>query len=101
VILAGKGAITTTHLPDRLGVTTPPPAPIAEPVVEAGKLSLSVGCSLREAEKALILATMEYTNQNRRRTAEILGLSLKTIQIKLKEYRSDPNSEPLAVAAGE
>ena len=101
VILAGKGPINTSHLPDRLGVTTPPPAPAAEPVVEAGKLSLTVGCSLRDAEKALILATMEYTNQNRRRTAEILGLSLKTIQIKLKEYRSDPNSEPLAVAAGE
>jgi DNA-binding NtrC family response regulator len=68
-------------------------------VVDAGKITLSIGTSIHDAEKALLLATLEYTNNNRRRTAEILGLSLKTIQIKLKEYRTTESQESMIAAA--
>ena len=104
VILAGDGPITLAHLPLSLGVTAAP-APSEGPVVEAGKLTLSLGTSLHDAEKALILATLEYLRNNRRRTAEVLGLSLKTIQIKLKEYRmasgEGKDDEAQSHAAGE
>jgi DNA-binding NtrC family response regulator len=100
LILAGEGSITMAHLPSSLGPVHTP-APSEAPVVEAGKLTVALGTSLYEAEKALILATLAYTQHNRRRTAEILGLSLKTIQIKLKEYRSEPAPEPQALAAAE
>lgn len=100
LILAGDGPITVAHLPSSLGPAQAP-APSEAPVVEAGKLTVSLGTSLYEAEKALILATLGYTQHNRRRTAEILGLSLKTIQIKLKEYRSEQAPEPQALAAAE
>ena len=42
-----------------------------------------------EAEKLLILKTLEATSNNKTRAAEILGISLKTLHNKLKEYGSN------------
>ncbi len=44
------------------------------------------GISLQEAEKALILKTLEDAGGNRSRAAEILGINRRTLQMKLKEY---------------
>lgn len=44
------------------------------------------GKSLKEVEKEMILATLEHTDQNRTHAAEILGISRRTLQIKLKAY---------------
>jgi DNA-binding NtrC family response regulator len=41
-----------------------------------------------EAERLLILKTLESTNNNKTRAAEILGISLKTLHNKLKQYGS-------------
>jgi DNA-binding NtrC family response regulator len=49
---------------------------------------LGVGTTVEEAEKLLILKTLEATNNNKTRAAEILGISLKTLHNKLKEYGS-------------
>ena len=43
---------------------------------------------MEEAEKMLILKTLEATSNNKTRAAEILGISLKTLHNKLKEYGS-------------
>jgi DNA-binding NtrC family response regulator len=45
-----------------------------------------VGTTVEEAEKGLILRTLEHTRNNKTRAAEILGISLKTLHNKLKEY---------------
>ena len=39
-----------------------------------------------EAERALIHQTLEATGNNKTRAAELLGISLKTLHNKLKEY---------------
>jgi len=39
-----------------------------------------------EAEKMLILKTLAANNNNKTRAAEVLGISLKTLHNKLKEY---------------
>ncbi len=44
------------------------------------------GKSLKEVEKEMILATLEHTDQNRTHAAAILGISRRTLQIKLKAY---------------
>ena len=44
------------------------------------------GRSLKEMEKEMILATLEQTNQNRTHAAEVLGISRRTLQLKLKSY---------------
>ncbi len=48
-----------------------------------------------EAERMLILKTLESTRNNKTRAAEILGISLKTLHNKLKEYGSATSSETL------
>ena len=48
---------------------------------------LPVGTTVEQAEKNLILKTLESTGQNKTRAAEILGISLKTLHNKLKKYR--------------
>ena len=51
-------------------------------------MRLGVGTTVGEAEKMLILKTLESTSNNKTRAAEILGISLKTLHNKLKEYGS-------------
>ena len=58
-------------------------------------VALPLGTTVREAEKALILKTLEHTNNNKTRAAEILAVSLKTLHNKMKEY-SAQESEPEA-----
>jgi DNA-binding NtrC family response regulator len=56
-------------------------------VQETGNsVRLGVGTTVGEAERLLIMKTLESTNNNKTRAAEILGISLKTLHNKLKEY---------------
>ena len=45
-----------------------------------------MGTTVEEAEKQLIIKTLQATSNNKTRAAEILGISLKTLHNKLKEY---------------
>ncbi|HOJ34828.1 MAG TPA: sigma-54 dependent transcriptional regulator [Candidatus Hydrogenedentes bacterium] len=47
---------------------------------------IPVGTNFAEIEKQVILRTLERCNQNRTRAAEILGISVRTLRNKLKEY---------------
>jgi two-component system response regulator AtoC len=47
---------------------------------------LPVGATLQELEKRLILETLNAQNNNRKKTAEILGISPRTLRNKLHEY---------------
>jgi DNA-binding NtrC family response regulator len=49
-------------------------------------ITVRVGATVDDAERLLILRTLEATGQNKTRAAEILGVSLKTLHNKLKEY---------------
>ncbi len=44
------------------------------------------GLTLKEVEKKMIIRTLDANNGNRTHTAEILGISRRTLQLKLKEY---------------
>jgi DNA-binding NtrC family response regulator len=71
-----------------------PPAATAVAVTEEpvrtergdNTLEVPIGTTVEEAEKNLILRTLEHTRNNKTRAAEILGISLKTLHNKLKEY---------------
>ena len=47
---------------------------------------VAVGDSLANVERRLILRTLKFARGNKRKTAELLKLSLKTIYNKIKEY---------------
>lgn len=57
-----------------------------KPTVHEGYLNFSVGTPLADAQKEIILATLKHYSGNKRLTAEALGISLKTLYNRLKEY---------------
>jgi DNA-binding NtrC family response regulator len=55
-------------------------------------LRLRPGMTVEEAERRLIFETLAFTENNKTRAAELLGISLKTLHNKLKEYEAEPQS---------
>ncbi len=51
------------------------------------QLHPSAGSTLSEMERKLILQTLQLTQQNKTRAAQILGISIRTLRNKLHEYR--------------
>jgi transcriptional regulator with PAS, ATPase and Fis domain len=104
-ILAGTGLLGIEHLPPRFGEPGFAPAVVATPQ-RGGQLQefvpqrspsddnavrVQVGTTVNEAEKQLILRTLLSTHNNKTKAAEILGISSKTLQNKLKEYNATAN----------
>jgi two-component system response regulator HydG len=63
-----------------------PPPLQGEEVGEQSIISIPQGMTLEQVEKEAIIQTLEETGGNRTQTAQILGISRKTLQNKLKEY---------------
>ena len=61
-----------------------------EPASSSGGLVVSVplGSRLADAERRLIYATLDHCGGNRTRTAEVLGVCLKTLYNRLNEYQA-------------
>jgi DNA-binding NtrC family response regulator len=83
VIVCEGAVIETKHLPPGFGQTT-----VRISSEDSDGVRLGVGTTVQEAERLLIMKTLESTNNNKTRAAEILGISLKTLHNKLKEYGS-------------
>jgi DNA-binding NtrC family response regulator len=83
VIVCEGPVIETKHLPPGFGHT-----PLRPSLDDADSIRVGVGTTVGEAERLLILKTLESTNNNKTRAADILGISLKTLHNKLKEYGS-------------
>jgi DNA-binding NtrC family response regulator len=81
-ILASGPFIEPKHLPP---VLADEPAPPQQPQV-----ALAPGITVEEAERRLIMMTLEHTRDNKTRAAEILGISLKTLHNKLNKLRLRP-----------
>ena len=81
VIVCEGGMVEPRHLPPNFGSSGPKVA-----ANDGTGIRLEVGTTVEQAEKMLILKTLAATNNNKTRAAEILGISLKTLHNKLKEY---------------
>ncbi len=78
VIMARGEMITPAEFPDMLQEL--------DPEVKATYVNLSPGRTLKDVEKDMIIRTLEETAGNRTHAAKILGISRRTLQLKLKEY---------------
>jgi len=78
VILSSGEFIEAKHLPPLVAAAPEAPLP---------GISLRPGMTVDEAERELILLTLEHTRDNKTRAAEILGISLKTLHNKLNRLR--------------
>lgn len=72
--------IDSAHFPPRFDPTS---------MLNADGLNLAVGMSIDAAEKHLILTTFERYQRDKPRTAQALGISLKTLYNRLKQYGAE------------
>lgn len=61
--------------------------PIGVGEVAGGRLNFQVGTSLAEMERRVVLATLEHCEDDKKKAAEILGISIKTLYNRLNEYK--------------
>ena len=54
--------------------------------LKESEIDFVAGKSLKEVEREMILRTLKETGDNRTHAAKILGISRRTLQLKLKEY---------------
>jgi DNA-binding NtrC family response regulator len=98
MILVDGEVIGEEHLPPDLQSSRP----------EAATLRLPLGIALDKVEKEYILASLQKNGGNKARTAEILGISEKTLYNKLNRYAAEArerageggSDEPPEPAAG-
>ena len=91
VILAGEGEIQIQHLPVAL---EPERKPGSLESHTDDRLNLPFGTAMKDVEEAYIRLTLRHTSGNRRRAAEILGISLHTLYNKLRVYRGKRQEQP-------
>ena len=80
VVVAGDGWIEPSHFPPYLS---------GREFQEAHGLQIPVGITAAEAEKRLILHTLDRVGNNKAEAARQLGLDVKTMRNKLKSYETD------------
>lgn len=104
VNVASAAAPPATNIP--AAPTVPANGTAAATATQAGAagtppatLTIPLGTSMAEAEARLIMATLEYFNNHKERTAAVLGVSLKTLYNRLKEYSADKNPAEAPPAA--
>ena len=79
-ILADADFIQLRHLPPLLVTRGEETLPT---------MTLTPGTTVDEAERRLILLTLDHTHNNKTRAAEILGISLKTLHNKLNRMKEE------------
>jgi DNA-binding NtrC family response regulator len=84
-IMAGEGEIQRKHFPGTLAL---------QPVLAQTRpgddrtLQIRAGAPMSEVEEAYINLVLRHANNNRRRAAEILGVSLRTLHSRLRSYEA-------------
>ncbi len=86
-IASEQALISREHLPADFGRALSSAADVSG-------LRFPPGTTVEAAERELILQTLGSTNQNKTRAAELLGISLKTLHNKLKEYGQRVDADP-------
>jgi DNA-binding NtrC family response regulator len=84
-ILAGD-VIGIDHLAPVDGAVAGSGTPSGPATGGASRVEVSVGSSLADAERKLLLATLHEVGGDKKRAAEILGISVKTIYNRLSVY---------------
>jgi DNA-binding NtrC family response regulator len=82
-IMCEKDLITRSCLPDEFGKSS------AKGPSDLSTIKFPVGTTVDAMERELILQTLSATGNNKTRAADLLGISLKTLHNKLKEYGGD------------
>ena len=90
LLFADGNGILPTDLPEEVLAFQKPRVSVSEEVrvpENQSTMTVPLGASLKTVEEALIRDTLAWQGGNRTKTAEILGISLRTLQNRLKDYK--------------
>ncbi|MFQ5633385.1 MAG: sigma-54 interaction domain-containing protein, partial [bacterium] len=92
VILSRNEQIQPEDLPPRLRQTGSLSGAEVKKI-PANMVAVSLGTTVDEMERQLILRTLEMQGNNKTRAAEVLGVSLKTLHNKLNRYAEESGDD--------
>jgi DNA-binding NtrC family response regulator len=91
LIAAREGTLLPAHLARTFGANAPIPM-AAESMAapqNGNSISMEAGHPLSELEKAYIQLTLKSTGNNKKRAAQILGISLRTLHSRVTEFAAE------------
>ncbi len=89
VVLADGDTVTVDVLPVEVGGRQR-----VEDLPDVAEIRIPAGTSLPEAERTIILDTLQRTDGNKTAAARILGIGLRTLYRKLEQYESEKDEAP-------
>ena len=94
LITAREGTLLPVHVARNIGAATAIPV-AAEPAHanSGNSISMEAGRPLSELEKAYIQLTLKSTGNNKKRAAQILGISLRTLHSRVTEFAAQDEVE--------
>lgn len=92
IVICQGPRIELGHMPPDIAYADAPP----EAAIHSG---FEVGMTVAEMERRLIFKTLEFTENNRTRAADMLGISIRTLRNKLNEYHNKTSGRK-SVATG-
>lgn len=99
ILFAEGNGILPTDLPEEILVFQKSRVDMPKDVHEAENqhvVTIPLGTSLKTVEETLIRDTLAWQEGNRTKTAKILGISIRTMQNRLKDYKTSKNGSSLS-----
>ncbi|MDO9296029.1 helix-turn-helix domain-containing protein [Bradyrhizobium sp.] len=76
--------------------STQVPAPVPAPSLAPNEIvPLLIGATVGEVERELVLQTLGRCDGNRTRAARVLGVSVRTLRNKIRQYAADGIDVPV------
>ena len=86
-VMAPRQASPTATVPSMPSINSAIAARASAPCGGLKDVTIRVGTSLDDAERALIMATLDSVSGSKAKAAQVLGISLKTLYNRLHAYR--------------
>ncbi len=93
MIVVREGTLLPAHLARTFGIAATAPAAPEGTQVNGNSISMEAGHPLSELEKAYIQLTLKSTGNNKKRAAQILGISLRTLHSRVTEFAAEEETK--------
>jgi DNA-binding NtrC family response regulator len=89
LIVAREGTLLPAHIARTFGTGSSIPLAAEAAPSNGNSISMEAGRPLSELEKAYIQLTLKSTGNNKKRAAQILGISLRTLHSRVTEFAAE------------